>query len=161
MASSLCHSLVQHATIKRIKPCVSIRRKFTIKPASKLKAKAKFLFFCLLIFSLCSNAQWQAYMLKSVQLPAFKAMKVANVPPLKYKDAINNSFIDNNNKQAVSNSFNVLFTVLPAGFYTSNLSFFCKKEWQFEKATKIPFKFRLGSVQQCDWLEGKPNAVKQ
>ena len=44
------------------------------------------------------------------------------------------------------------------GFYAANLGFFCKQEIKFEKATKIPFKFRLGSVQQCDWLEGKPNS---
>jgi hypothetical protein len=44
-----------------------------------------------------------------------------------------------------------------ANFYTANLAFFCKQEIKFEKATKISLKFRLGSVQQCDWLEGKHN----
>ncbi len=48
-------------------------------------------------------------------------------------------------------------TILNPGFYTQHFGFFCKKELQFEKATKIPFKFRLGSVQQCDWMEGKLN----
>ena len=47
--------------------------------------------------------------------------------------------------------------VLPQNFYVQQFGFFCKKEWQLEKAVKIPFKFRLGSLQQCDWLEGKPN----
>lgn len=42
-------------------------------------------------------------------------------------------------------------------FYSSNLAFFCKQELKFEKATKIPFKFRVGSVQQVDYLEGKNN----
>lgn len=45
-------------------------------------------------------------------------------------------------------------------FYAANLGFFCKQEIKFEKSTKISFKFRLGSVQQCDWLEGKQNADK-
>ncbi len=49
--------------------------------------------------------------------------------------------------------------VLAQNYYTSNFGFFCKKELQLEKITKIPFKFRLGSVQQCDWLEGKHNAA--
>lgn len=43
-------------------------------------------------------------------------------------------------------------------FYSSNLAFFCRQELKFEKATKIPFKFRVGSVQQVDYLEGKNNA---
>lgn len=42
-------------------------------------------------------------------------------------------------------------------FYSSNLAFFCRQEIKFEKITKIPLKFRLGSVQQVDYLEGKNN----
>ena len=42
-------------------------------------------------------------------------------------------------------------------FYSSNLAFFCRQEIKFEKSTKIPLKFRLGSMQQVDYLEGKNN----
>ncbi len=48
--------------------------------------------------------------------------------------------------------------VLPGNFYTSQLGFFCRKELKFESATKIPLRFRLGSVQYCDWMEGKRNS---
>lgn len=48
--------------------------------------------------------------------------------------------------------------IISSNFYTQKFGFFCKKEFQLEKITKIPFKFRLGSVQQCDWMEGKANA---
>jgi hypothetical protein len=44
---------------------------------------------------------------------------------------------------------------LPSNYYTQNLGFFCKKEIALEKATRIPFKFRLGSIDYCNYLEGK------
>ena len=52
--------------------------------------------------------------------------------------------------------FNISSSMLVSpSFYTNNLAFFCRQEIKFEKVTKIPFKFRLGSVQQVDYLEGK------
>ncbi len=52
------------------------------------------------------------------------------------------------------------YSIISSNFYTQNLGFFCKKELQLEKVIKLPLKFRLGTVQQCDWMEGKPNAIK-
>ena len=49
-------------------------------------------------------------------------------------------------------------TVVPANFSCTQLGFFCKKELKFETATKIPLRFRLGSLQFNDWMEGKKNA---
>jgi hypothetical protein len=45
--------------------------------------------------------------------------------------------------------------MVPADFYTCNIGFFCKKELLIEKTTKIPLRFRLGSLQQCNYYEGK------
>lgn len=47
------------------------------------------------------------------------------------------------------------FTVIPQDYYTQHFGIMCKKELAIEKATKIPFRFRIGSLQQCNYLEGK------
>jgi hypothetical protein len=44
-------------------------------------------------------------------------------------------------------------------FYCNNLGFVCKQEIKFQKIIKLPFVFRLGSVQYVDYLEGKRGAV--
>lgn len=51
--------------------------------------------------------------------------------------------------------FNNKLKVIPATYYTDKWSYFCDKEWKLEKSTGVPFKFRLGSVEQTDYLEGK------
>lgn len=50
---------------------------------------------------------------------------------------------------------NSLIKILPPDHYVKGLGFFCKKELQLEKATKIPFRFRLGSLDYVNKLEGK------
>lgn len=45
--------------------------------------------------------------------------------------------------------------VITPDFYVTQLGFFCKQEIKFEKITKIPFRFRLGSIEDCDRMEGK------
>lgn len=46
-------------------------------------------------------------------------------------------------------------SALSDDYYTRHFGFFCKKELEFEKTTRIPLKFRLGSLDYCNSLEGK------
>ena len=39
--------------------------------------------------------------------------------------------------------------------YVKNLAFFCRQELKLEKATGLPVRFRVGSLEQCKRLEGK------
>jgi len=43
-----------------------------------------------------------------------------------------------------------------SSYYVSHLGFFCKKELQLEDKTHLPVRFRLGSLQEVNRLEGKP-----
>lgn len=45
--------------------------------------------------------------------------------------------------------------VLRPDYYNTKLGFICKKEWQFEKATKIPMRIRLGNLDYVNKMEGK------
>ncbi len=56
-------------------------------------------------------------------------------------------------KTTVLNNSNKPF--LSPDFYARQLGFFCKQEIKFDKVTKISFRFRLGSVEECNRLEGK------
>jgi len=42
-----------------------------------------------------------------------------------------------------------------ANFSTCNYGFFCREELKLEKSIKLPVRFRLGSLEQCNYYEGK------
>lgn len=48
-----------------------------------------------------------------------------------------------------------LNTIISSDYYTQHFGFFCDKELRLEKSTGVPFRFRLGSMESCNKLEGK------
>lgn len=84
---------------------------------------------------------------------AARAQEAALLPPLRvfrYQLPVENTF------NGISKSITIPVTAIPgSAFYTGNLGFFCRQELKWDKVTTIPFRFRLGSVEQCDFLEGK------
>ena len=65
------------------------------------------------------------------------------------------------NKKTVSSAKVKAFQILslspplPKDYYVKKLPFFCRKELQIERSTKIHIRFRVGSVEYCNKLEGK------
>ncbi len=39
--------------------------------------------------------------------------------------------------------------------YINNLGFFCRQELKLDKVLAVPVRFRLGSKEYVDWMEGK------
>jgi hypothetical protein len=86
-----------------------------------------------------------SFLNKSKSLTCFPA-KGTHV---KAVSAINlHSFSIANEKPALTNT-------IPGNFYTNCFGFFCRKELMLEKSTKLPFRFRLGSLEYVDRLERK------
>ena len=126
--------------------------------------KAKFSFFCMIFVAGAAFCQQSA--IKTVS-----NKNIFNVKQSYQSDnniANHNYFKNSNNKKQEYTVMNnkpviklnpVSCSVIKADFYTQNFGFFCKKELNFEKATKIPLRFRMGSLRYNDYLEGKPNAI--
>jgi hypothetical protein len=80
----------------------------------------------------------------------FSAAGQANTDSLKMKTTIPFTLKDS----LPPNPFFVP-AIIPANFYATHLPFFCDKELKLQKALKMSIKFRLGSIEACNKLEGK------
>lgn len=106
-----------------------------------MKEKGFFLFFCMIFVGQSIFCQ-QKSLWPIVKKPANAF--TSNVLGVKYAA----------DSRANMNLYN-RFAVIQPNYYTQNFGFFCKKEWELEKSVNVRFKFRLGSLQYCDWMEGK------
>jgi hypothetical protein len=97
-----------------------------------MKQKLLFLFFCMIFVARSASAQ--------------KALP--NTP----LDSAAFSFII---KKISCSNASLFLNPIPSNLQVQRWGFFCKQELKFEKFTKFSLRLRLGSLQQCNYLEGK------
>lgn len=104
-----------------------------------MNKKGKLVIFCMIFVVSYAFSQKNSFLYN--QAPVFNGFK----KPMPASILLNNALFTNLPNKPY---------ILPTFYYTQ-LGFFCKQEIKFEKITKIPFKFRLGSIEECNRLEGK------
>lgn len=87
-------------------------------------------------------------------LPASSAQR--NISPLFYKPYFKGLATQFIKPASTGNSFFLKANpAVPQDHYTIHSGWVCRQEWKLEKFTGLPFRLRLGSKEQVDWLEGK------
>lgn len=81
--------------------------------------------------------------------------------PIHYTE--NQSVKINDSNQATNNNRLTEYTIVntpAAANYLDRLGFFCRQEMRLDKLTPMPIRFRLGSMEDVNYLEQKPNSMK-
>ena len=77
-----------------------------------------------------------------------------NYHPFTVMDPINRGVHPDRNDSFTA-AFQNIKPPVSESFSTSCYGFFCREELKIEKAVKLPVHFRLGSLEQCNYYEGK------
>lgn len=119
----------------------------------------------LLIFAFFSTLHGQSYtsiagksLLELKQFQSFQPKKVSLInpvlPPVK-PSSTEEAPLAFNRFDILQSAATKPFNSSPLIYNYYELAFFCKIEVELEKSVQLPVKFRLGSVDYVDWLEGK------
>lgn len=126
--------------------------------------------FCgiIIFFFILTNVSYAQYQLQAFPFPKKNSLKNLFLPcrTLISIDS-KNSFLSFSNKKFASelntkkmvadgeNFHPAFFSDIPENLATCDYGFFCRQEIKVEKLTNIPIRLRLGSLEECNYYEGK------
>jgi hypothetical protein len=113
------------------------------------------MFSCISVQGQNSYAQGIKYDFLQLKYPGTPDGRTARDVSFKGKNQVISPDLGLNINFGILNSPGDALYTQPADLYYKQSGFFCKKEWDLEKVTHIPFRFRLGSLADCNALEGK------
>jgi hypothetical protein len=111
-----------------------------------IKGNHKIIFFFLLLLSFVAKAQQERF-----SLPLSYALKDSVKLPQVGKNSYSKAELVPH-KPIYRSLGSQLIT---PDYFTRRWGIFCETEWRFEKKTGLPLRFRLGSLEYVDRLEGK------
>ena len=103
-----------------------------------------------------------AFMPVKGQQPAFQSVDKISAPRLTATKSSENKFQYAllTSAQAPQRAYLYISPhTIPADNYTRNFGFFCKEELQLQKRSGVNFSLRLGTLDQCNMLEGKTRTI--
>lgn len=121
-------------------------RKLQIKPHWKVQRLFKIFLVLCITLNVKSFAQQRTQQYQALMRPVNELLLPANDRMSGWKDRLILS------PRSIAP---VNFSNISPGFYAQHLGFFCRKELQFEKTVRLPVRFRLGSLEYVNRLEGK------
>ncbi|MEO6187716.1 MAG: hypothetical protein ABIO82_02710 [Ginsengibacter sp.] len=74
---------------------------------------------------------------------------------IKFSNLLTSSSKNDIPKNVMLNQQEILRSPIASDFYACTMGFFCKRELKIQKITGLPLFLRLGSLSQCNYLEGK------
>lgn len=110
----------------------------------------------LTVFALCAKAQQSIFSSENKNLKIEPGLKL-DLQKGMTNGSISTSFFSNSKfiSQKIPFAEQAKPATLNGDFYAQHLGIVCRKEYKLEKETHIPFRFRLGSLEYCNYLEGK------
>ena|SRR6186997_3282746 len=114
----------------------------------------KVILFMLIVIPVLSRAQQKMGTIGQLAVaPLYPLIHQTAIPLMTGKSPVFSTF--SSSQLTTTTTPKAKSPVGPRDYYQQCFGYFCKREWDWEKQTKVPVKLRLGSYQEAQRIEGK------